>query len=317
MVADLVALADRDHAEDAVEDALDADQLPDQGAVALLEDVQGSDDTREHHRVQREQRHLGHGSNLVEGVRPEAQLRAVHTRRCGNSTAPASPPSVTVARVSSPVELDGRTARRHRNTDAVLDAVHQLFVEGHRLPTVEDVALKSGVSLRSIYRYFPDRDELLQAALVRRMEVAEPFFRLDDLGSGPLGERIERFVDHRIELHDTMAPTARAALQAAATAPLIAEVVRQRRTQLTDQTRRHFAPELEALPAGRRRRPAGRRGRALPVRGPRVAARGAWPLTRAHPARCSSRRCARCSAPRLARPVARRAAPPSRGLRMF
>lgn len=156
-----------------------------------------------------------------------------------------------MARVSSPVELDGRTARRHRNTDAVLDAVHQLFVEGHRLPTVEDVALKSGVSLRSIYRYFPDRDELLQAALVRRMEVAEPFFSLDDLGSGPLGERIERFAEHRIELHDTMAPTARTALRAAATAPLIAEVVRHRRTQLTDQTRRHFAPELEALPAGR------------------------------------------------------------------
>jgi len=155
-----------------------------------------------------------------------------------------------VARVSSPLELDGRTARRHRNTDAVLDAVHQLFVEGHRLPTVEDVALKSGVSLRSIYRYFPDRDELLQAALVRRMEVAEPFFSLDALGSGPLGERIERFVGHRIELHDTMAPTARAALQAAATAPLIAEVVRRRRTQLTDQTRKHFATELDALPAG-------------------------------------------------------------------
>ena len=154
-----------------------------------------------------------------------------------------------MARVSSPLGLDGRTARRHRNTDAVLDAVHQLFVEGHTLPTVEDVALKSGVSLRSIYRYFPDRDELLQSALVRRMEVAEPFFDLDGLGHGPLGERIERFVDHRIELHVTMAPTARAALQAAATAPLIAAVVRQRRTQLTDQTRTHFAAELDALPA--------------------------------------------------------------------
>jgi AcrR family transcriptional regulator len=152
-----------------------------------------------------------------------------------------------VARVSSPVELDGRTARRHRNTDAVLDAVHQLFVEGHLLPTVEDVAARSGVSLRSIYRYFPDRDELLQAALGRRMQVAEPFFWLDDIGSGPLGERIERFVDHRMDLYDKMAPTARVALQAASTAPVIAEVVRRRRTQLTEQTRKHFAPELDAL----------------------------------------------------------------------
>ena len=125
-------------------------------------------------------------------------------------------------------------------------------MEGHRLPTVEDVALKSGVSLRSIYRYFPDRDELLQAALVRRMEVAEPLFRLDDLGSGPLEERIERFVEHRIELHDTMAPTARAALQAAASAPLIAEVVRRRRYPA------HRA-DPEALRARARRPPRRRR----------------------------------------------------------
>jgi AcrR family transcriptional regulator len=152
-----------------------------------------------------------------------------------------------VSRVSAPLELDGRTARRHRNTDAVLDAVHELFVEGEMLPTVEDIALRSGVSLRSIYRYFPDRDELLRAALSRRMQVAEPYFELEGLGTGPLTERIERFADHRIVLYDRMAPTARAALQAAATAPLIAEVVRQRRTQLAQQTRRHFAPELRLL----------------------------------------------------------------------
>jgi AcrR family transcriptional regulator len=155
---------------------------------------------------------------------------------------------VTVSRVSSPLELDGRTARRHRNTDAVLDAVHQLFVEGHMLPSVEDVALRSGVSLRSIYRYFPDRDELLQAALARRMQVAESFFHLENVGAGPLGERIDRFAGHRIDLYDKMAPTARAALVAAPTAPVIAEVVQQRRNQLTEQTRRHFAPELDALP---------------------------------------------------------------------
>jgi TetR/AcrR family transcriptional regulator, regulator of autoinduction and epiphytic fitness len=156
-----------------------------------------------------------------------------------------------VARVSSPLGLDGRTARRHRNTDAVLDAVHQLFVEGHRVPTVEDVATRSGVSLRSIYRYFPDRDELLRAALARRMHVAEPLFHLDDLGVGSLPERIERFATHRMELYDAMAPTARAALREAVTAPVIAEVVRQRRTQLTEQTRQHFARELEALPEQR------------------------------------------------------------------
>jgi hypothetical protein len=65
VVAHLVALADREDAEDAVEHALDGGQLPHQRPVALLEDVQRSDHPREHHRVQREQRHLGHRLNLV------------------------------------------------------------------------------------------------------------------------------------------------------------------------------------------------------------------------------------------------------------
>lgn len=149
---------------------------------------------------------------------------------------------------AAPAEFDGRRARRHRNTDAVLDAVHELFVEGHLEPTVEDVAVRSGVSLRSVYRYFPDRDQLLQAALARRMQVAEPFFHIDAIGEGSLEERIERFADHRIDLYDKMAPTARAALSVAAGAPVIAEVARRRRRQLTEQAQQHFAEELAALP---------------------------------------------------------------------
>lgn len=144
-----------------------------------------------------------------------------------------------------PADIDGRRARRHRNTDAVLDAVHALFVEGQLEPTVEDVAARSGVSLRSVYRYFPDRDQLLQAALARRLEVAEPFFHIVGLGEGSLEERIERFADHRIDLYEKIAPTARAALSTSV--PLIADVVRRRRRQITDETAAHFAAELDVL----------------------------------------------------------------------
>ena len=143
-----------------------------------------------------------------------------------------------------PADIDGRRARRHRNTDAVLDAVHELFVEGQLEPTVEDVAARSGVSLRSVYRYFPDREQLLQAALARRLQVAEPQFHIEGLGEGSFEERIERFADHRIDLYEKIAPTARAALSTSA--PLIADVVRRRRQQLTEQAGLHFAAELES-----------------------------------------------------------------------
>ena len=72
MVADLVALADRDDPEDAVEDGLDLQQLPDQGPVALLEDVQRGDDAGEDDRVEREQRHLRHVTNLGHADRAAA-----------------------------------------------------------------------------------------------------------------------------------------------------------------------------------------------------------------------------------------------------
>ena len=95
-------------------------------------------------------------------------------------------------------DVDGRRARRHRNTDAVLDAVHELFVEGHLLPTVEDVARRSGVSLRSVYRYFPDRDQLLARPSGGGLKVAERHFDLAGIGQGSLEERIDHFVDHRL-----------------------------------------------------------------------------------------------------------------------
>ena len=55
---------------------------------------------------------------------------------------------------------DGRTARRDRNRDAVLDAVLDLFGEDSLAPAPAEVAERSGVSLRSVYRYYEDRDAL-------------------------------------------------------------------------------------------------------------------------------------------------------------
>jgi AcrR family transcriptional regulator len=133
----------------------------------------------------------------------------------------------------------------------VLDAVHELFVEGQVVPTVEDVAARSGVSPRSVYRYFPDSRALLGAALTRRIQVAEPLWQLEGIGQGALDDRIERFVAHRLSLYETNAPTIRAALSLAHEAPAIAGQVGRRRQQLNDQTRRHFAAELAAHPGPR------------------------------------------------------------------
>ncbi len=147
-----------------------------------------------------------------------------------------------------PADGDGRTARRHRNRLAALDAAFELFSEGNALPSIEDVAVRAGLSSRSMYRYFTDAHELHLLALARRAEVAEPLYRLDQLGEGPLAERIDRVVDQRLRLYDETAPSIRMAFAIAPSLPAIRQQVEARKKQLSDQLREHFSPELHVQP---------------------------------------------------------------------
>ena len=116
--------------------------------------------------------------------------------------------------------IDRRRRRRRRahrrdataTADLVLDAVIELFTEDQLAPNAADVAARSGVSLRSVYRYFEDQDALVRAAISRHAERVAPLMDVPGLGEGPLEDRINRFVTWRMRLYDAAAPTARAAL---------------------------------------------------------------------------------------------------------
>ena len=140
--------------------------------------------------------------------------------------------------------IDGRSARRERNADAVLEVVLDLFVETHDLPTMEEVAAHSGVSLRSVYRYFPNTRHMLLAAMARRVRAVEQDWQLPHLGEGTFEERLATFVDHRLGLYETSAPTFRAAYAVRTRVHEIAEQIDVRRRQIEEQARRHFADDL-------------------------------------------------------------------------
>lgn len=150
-------------------------------------------------------------------------------------------------------EVDGRRARRDRNRDAVLDAVIELFAEGTLLPSAADVAERSGVSPRSVFRYFADTDDLVRAAIARHMEVVGPLFELPDAAEGSLDDRLERLVASRLRLWGVVAPTARAAVLRAPHNPLIAERLAWVRGLLRGQVEEALRPELDALGAAERR----------------------------------------------------------------
>ncbi|MGK0478074.1 MAG: AcrR family transcriptional regulator [Ilumatobacter sp.] len=142
---------------------------------------------------------------------------------------------------------DGRVARRERNRSAVLDAVVELFEAGNTEPAVEDVSALSGVSSRSIYRYFHHRDELVRAAMWHLRARVEPQMRLVDIGEGPLDERIDNFVAHRLAVFAMLAPITRAARRSANSLDLSSEEFGAFQMVLRQQFLDQFAPEFSTL----------------------------------------------------------------------
>ncbi|MGN6795242.1 MAG: hypothetical protein ACTHJW_22875 [Streptosporangiaceae bacterium] len=145
--------------------------------------------------------------------------------------------------------VDGRTARKDRNMVAVLDAVLELFIKGDLIPSPEAIAQRSGVSLRSVYRYLAASRDLVHAAIERHLERVGPLFALDQVGEGPFATRVEDFVAARLRLYQAIAPMARAAqartrMRATPASQIIRESLNARRGLLRVQLSRHFAAEL-------------------------------------------------------------------------
>lgn len=143
--------------------------------------------------------------------------------------------------------VDGRTARRDRNRLAVLDAVLELFAEGNLDPGVHEVADRSGVSLRSVYRYFEDLDELVTAAIDRHLQRTRPLFDIEGLGEGPLPERVQRFAERRVRLFESVRVIHRASRVRAASDPQVQRGLLDTQLWLASQTQEMFAPELRAM----------------------------------------------------------------------
>jgi AcrR family transcriptional regulator len=142
---------------------------------------------------------------------------------------------------------DGRVARRERNINSVLDVVLEMFAEESLFPTIEQVAKRSGLSLRSLYRYFADPAELLEAVIVRSREQVAEAVLLPAIGQGFVADRIDDFVAMRLRLHEISGPTFRATMANAAHHPRVAAELASNRELMRDQFVLQFAPELEGL----------------------------------------------------------------------
>ena len=140
---------------------------------------------------------------------------------------------------------DGRTARSERTRLAVVDALLGLLDEGEVRPTAERISARAGVSERSVFQHFHDREALFEAVARRQYERVVPTLRPVDTGL-PLAERIDAFVEQRCRLLETLSGVRRGALLMEPESATIAGWLSRARSAKAAEARRVFATELES-----------------------------------------------------------------------
>jgi AcrR family transcriptional regulator len=144
---------------------------------------------------------------------------------------------------------DGRRLRRAHNREAVIDAVLALFRDGNYEPGMADIADRAGLSLRSVFRYFEDVDDLHKAAAIRQVTLVLPLLELEVPPNATTAEKIRLVVRARARLFEQIGPAGRALrIGAHRHAPLAAELTRNRS---------FFRMQLETVFAAEARTPLG------------------------------------------------------------
>jgi AcrR family transcriptional regulator len=154
------------------------------------------------------------------------------------------------------VRLDGRAERRERNRASVVEALLDLYREGHLAPSAELIARTAGVSPRSLFRYFDDVDALVREAVAQQQARLSPMLVVAIDPALAFDRRVADLIALRLDLYDAMGSVARVARAIAAQQPRVATELGRIRAVLREQVAAAFAPELAA-----KREPA--RGRAL------------------------------------------------------
>lgn len=149
--------------------------------------------------------------------------------------------------------IDGRRARRDQNREKVVDALLEIYHEGVLQPSVAEVARRSGVSHRSVFRYFEDLDELYRVGVERQYQAVLHHLLISDIGRGPLDRRIDEIIETRLEVYDVASPVTRVGHMLAPVEPVLAENLRRMAALSVDQIAQHFASELAAMDPARRK----------------------------------------------------------------
>lgn len=141
---------------------------------------------------------------------------------------------------------DGRVAIRLRNREKIIGAFIELVVEG-KAATIDEIVERAGVGRRSIFRHFTDLSELTLAAMRTVIAEAAPHAILEDPGFGPLAERVESFVEARLQTLARMYPFRSGANPRLVEMDVVKAGISATIEMMRVQISGHFANELSAI----------------------------------------------------------------------
>jgi TetR/AcrR family transcriptional regulator, regulator of autoinduction and epiphytic fitness len=141
---------------------------------------------------------------------------------------------------------DGRTVRGERTRRALVDALLALLDAGELRPTAERIAERAGVSERSLFQHFPDREQLFEAVARQQYERVLPTLQPVD-ASLSLPDRIDAFVDQRARFYELSKGVRRAALLLEPESGAVAGWLSTARKAGAADAERVFRAELERI----------------------------------------------------------------------
>ena len=143
--------------------------------------------------------------------------------------------------------VDGRSLRRERNRQDIVDALLGLIKNGETEISAALIASKAGLSERSIFRYFDDVNDLYRSVCDLAFSKEIEYALIDDAGVGSLDTKIENFVNQRVRIYTMNEKIAPAARSFAFKNPIIKNQLVVGRKLLRTQIIKHFAEELSVF----------------------------------------------------------------------
>ena len=106
-----------------------------------------------------------------------------------------------------PIRCQPQQSRSQQRMDLILDTAADLFAQvGYESATTNAIAAQAGISIGSLYRYFPDKEAILRALANRYQERSRALYDqvfTADLVYLPLPVLLDRLIDPFIDLYLT------------------------------------------------------------------------------------------------------------------